>query len=261
MVNVVVNVHPFKSFTVILCVPDAKLEVKLLVATPSTLYVYAGDPPVTPVTLYVPLLNPQPAGVVVPVIAVGPVVTEIVTVLVNVHPLASLTPTVYVPEANPVTGGLVENVPPFTLYEYVGVPPVTAPIVILPVPTPQIILLGVNGNTDGPAALANVAETVNVQPKLFVKVITGVPAPKPVTVCPDTEPKLLAKETVWGGAAGEVFVITTIPFVAPQFGFVKLSVADGIGLTTTVLVETLVQPPEVTVCVTVYVPAAVKLPE
>ena len=44
------------------------------------------------------------------------------------------------------------------------------------------MLLGVKGNADGPDALANVADTVKVQPKLLVRVITGVPAPKPVTV-------------------------------------------------------------------------------
>lgn len=164
--------------------------------------------------------------------AVGPDVTEIVTVFVNVQPVASLTPTVYVPEVNPVTAGAVEKVPPLTLKEQVGVPPVTDPIVMLPVPTPQIILFGVNGNADGPAALARVADTVNVHPKLLVNVITGVPAPKPVTVWPDTEPMLLAKDvTTCGGAPGDVFVITITPLVAPQVGFVKLNVADGIGFT------------------------------
>lgn len=192
MLNVVVNIQPFKSLTVTEWVPGAKLDVKLPVATASTLYEYAGVPPVTPVILYVPFVNPHPAGVLVPAIAVGPDVTEIVTVFVNTHPFASRTPTVYVPEANPVTGGLDENAPPFTLYVYGAVPPVTVPIVILPVPVPQTILLGVNGKEFGPAELAKVADTVNVQPKLFVKVITGVPAPRPVTVCPETEPKLLA---------------------------------------------------------------------
>ena len=177
------------------------------------------------------MVNPQPAGVVVPAIAVGPVVTDIVTVFVKIHPFTSLTPPVYVPDANPVTGGLAEKAPPFTLYVYGAVPPVGAPIVILPVPTPQIILLGVKGNADGPAALANVADTVNVHPKLFVNVITGVPAPKPVTVWPVTVPKLLEKPTVCGGAIGDVLLITTTPFDAPQLGFVKLNVAEGIGFT------------------------------
>ena len=45
----------------------------------------------------------------------------------------------------------------------------------------------------GPGVIVNVADTVNVQPKLLVSVITGVPAPKPVTVCPDIAPRLLAK--------------------------------------------------------------------
>ena len=45
----------------------------------------------------------------------------------------------------------------------------------------------------GPGVMVNVAETVNVQPKLLVSVITGVPAPKPVTVCPEIAPRLLAK--------------------------------------------------------------------
>ena len=42
----------------------------------------------------------------------------------------------------------------------------------------------------GPGDMVNVADTVNVHPKLLVNVITGVPAPKPVTVCPEIAPKL-----------------------------------------------------------------------
>lgn len=114
---------------------------------------------------------------------------------------------------------------------------------MLPVPIPQIMLLGVNTTSVGPEELINVADTVNVHPKLFVKVITGVPAPKPVTVCPDTVPKLLAKlVTVCGGAPGEVFVITTTPLFKPQLGFVKLKVADGLGLVATVIVLVTTQP-------------------
>jgi hypothetical protein len=163
--------------------------------------------------------------------------------------------------ARPVTGGVVEKAPPFTEKEYVGVPPVTAPIVILPAPVPQIILLGVNAMLLGPEGLASVADTVNVHPKLLVKVITGVPAPRPVTVCPDTEPKLLAKLViVCGGLPGDVLFITITPLFAPQVGFVNDRVADGMGLTTTVFMVTEVHPPDATVCVTEYVPAAVKLP-
>ena len=69
-----------------------------------------------------------------------------------------------------------------------GVPNVKLPFVF-----PQVAFVGTNVMLVGPGVIVNVAETVNVQPKLFVKVITGVPAPRPVTVCPETEPKLLAK--------------------------------------------------------------------
>ena len=205
--------------------------------------------------LYVPLVKPHPAGVVIPVIAVGPVVTEMVTVFVKTQPFASLTPIVYVPVANPVTGGVPEKAPPLTLYVYGPVPPVGVPIVILPVPTPQIILLGVNGHADGPAELFNVADTVNVQPKLLVNVITGVPAPNPVTVCPETEPMLLANPTVCGGAAGDVFEITIIPLFAPQLGLVKLNVAEGLGFVETVTAFVTVHP-LASVTVTEYVPNA-----
>ena len=51
ILNVVVNKHPLMSLTVTECVPAAKPEVKLAVATASTLKLYAGVPPVTPVTL------------------------------------------------------------------------------------------------------------------------------------------------------------------------------------------------------------------
>jgi hypothetical protein len=117
------------------------------------------------------------------------------------------------------------------------------------------MLLGVKITSVGPALLVNVVETVNVQPKLFVKVITGVPAPKPVTVCPETEPILLAKLTVCGGAAGDVFEITITPFVAPQFGFVNVKVPEGLGFVeiATVLVTT---HPLASVTIIEYVPNA-----
>ena len=54
--------------------------------------------------------------------------------------------------------------------------------------------------------------------------ITGVPAPSPVTVCPAIAPKLLAKlEIVCAGAGKgeEVLLIVIIPFVLPQLGFVN----------------------------------------
>ena len=64
---------------------------------------------------------------------------------------------------------------------------------------------------------------------------------------------------VCGG--GEVLFIVIIPFVFPHVGLVKLNVAEGIGFTTTTLVVVLTQPLAETVCITEYVPAAVKLPE
>ena len=48
------------------------------------------------------------------------------------------------PADRPVNVGLVLYPPPFTEYEYVGVPPVTEPKVMLPNPDPQIILFAVN---------------------------------------------------------------------------------------------------------------------
>lgn len=93
----------------------------------------------------------------------------------------------------------------------------------------------------GPGDELNVAETVNVQPKLFVNVITGLPAPSAVTVCPLTVPALLPKlEIVWPPL--EVLFINITPLLEPQLGLVKLNVAAGLGLMLTVLVAVPVQP-------------------
>lgn len=91
--------------------------------------------------------------------------------------------------------------------------------------------------------MVKVVDTVNVHPKLFVKVITGVLAPNPVMVCPDTEPRLLAKvEMVCAGKAGEVLLIKITPLLFPQVGFVKDNVAVGLGLTVTTVVCVPTQP-------------------
>jgi hypothetical protein len=93
----------------------------------------------------------------------------------------------------------------------------------------------------GPGIIVNVVDTVNVHPELFVNVITGVPAPKPVTVCPDTEPILLAKLDIVC-AQHDVLFINTTPLLFPQVGFVKLNMAEGLGFATTVVVADLVHP-------------------
>ena len=122
-------------------------------------------------------------------------------------------------------------------------------MVMLPVPVPHTILLGVKATLVTPVELDKVAETVNVHPKLLVSVITCVPAPRPVTVWPVTVPELLAKEVIVCPPL-EVLLIWIIPLLLPQVGLVKVRVAEGFGLTTTPIVEVLVQPPEFTLCVT-----------
>ena len=107
---------------------------------------------------------------------------------------------------------------------------------------------------DAKYAIVNVAETVNVHPKLFVRVITGVPAPKPVTVCPEIAPKLLAKLDIVC-AQHDVLLINICPSLFPQFGFVKVKVAAGNGFAATVVVLVNIQPFE-SVTLRVYVPAA-----
>ena len=115
--------------------------------------------------------------------AVGPGMLVILVVAVNTQPFESFTVTEYEPAVNPDTGLVVVKLgDAFKANEYVGVPPVTAPIVILPLDKPQVVFAGVKANPVGPGVIVNVADTVNVQPKLLVNVITGVPAPKPVTV-------------------------------------------------------------------------------
>ena len=91
---------------------------------------------------------------------------------------------------------------------------------------PQVALVGVITILVGPGVIVKVADTVKVQPKLLVKVITGVPAPNPVTVCPAIAPKLLAKLEIVC-AQHDVLLINTIPLLFPQVGFVKDKVAEG----------------------------------
>jgi hypothetical protein len=78
-------------------------------------------------------------------------------------------------------------------------------------------------------------ETVNVHPKLFVRVITGVLVVKPETVCPDKLPAELAKPVIVCPGP-EVFVTKIIPLFCPHVAFVKDNVAEGFGLTTTVVI-------------------------
>ena len=102
-------------------------------------------------------------------------------------------------------------------------------MVMLPVPVPQIILLGVSATLVIGGELLSVADTVNVHPKLLVNVITWVPAGNPVTVCPLTAPALLAND-VMVCTPPDVLVITITPLLLPQEGFVNVSVAEGLGL-------------------------------
>ena len=71
----------------------------------------------------------------------------------------------------------------------------------------------------------------------MVNVITGVTAPNPVTVCPEIEPKLLAKLEIvcaGGGNGEDVLLIFMIPPVGfAQVGLVNVKVADGFGRTVT----------------------------
>ena len=60
-----------------------------------------------------------------------------------------------------------------------GAPPV---IVKLPLDNPQVALVVPIVKVDGPVVVVKVGDTVNVQPKLLVKLIIGELAPKPVTV-------------------------------------------------------------------------------
>lgn len=133
-------------------------------------------------------------------------------------------------------------------------PPVGVPKVKLPLLLPQVALVGVTTIFVGPGVIVNVAETVNVQPKLFVNVITGVPAPKPVTVCPEIEPRLLAKLEIVCAQQDVLFIII-IPLLFPQVGFVNDNVAEGFGLITTAIVPVDTHP-SVLVPETLYVPVA-----
>ena len=118
-----------------------------------------------------------------------------------------------------------------------GVPPVGVPKVKAPLFNPQVALVVVVVMADGPGELVKVGEIVNVHPKLLVNVIIGELAASPVTVCPLTVPKLLVYvEIVWAGNAGEVLFIKITPLLNPQVGFVKVTVAVGFGLMTTLTV-------------------------
>ena len=112
--------------------------------------------------------------------AVGPAKLVIVAEVVNVQPFTSLTTTVYVPAAKPVTVVVPEKGPPFTEYVYTGVPPVTAPIMIDPLLAPQLAFTTVVANAVGPAVFAIVADVVNVQPFASLTITVYVPTPNPV---------------------------------------------------------------------------------
>src|SRR5437763_11098083 len=93
MSAVVENVHPFTSFTLIVCEPAPRLlktrvEVYPL---PSNEYVYGDVPPVTDPIVIVPLLAPQATLVGVTATADGPFVFAMFAVVENVHPFASFT--------------------------------------------------------------------------------------------------------------------------------------------------------------------------
>ncbi len=93
---------------------------------------------------------------------------------------------------------------------------------------------------DGPGVVVNVADTVNVQPRLLVNVIVEEPAPRPVIVCPVTVPEVLVIveiETVFVG------IIAIIPLFRPQVGFVNDKIAVGFGFTLTTVVLVVTQPP------------------
>lgn len=115
------------------------------------------------------------------------------------------------------------------------------PNVKLPLLLPQVALVGVIVILVGPGVIAKVVDTVNVHPKLLVNVITGVPAPSPVTVCPVIAPRLLAKlEMVC--AQHDVLFIKTIPLLNPQVGLVDVKIAKGLGFITTLTVPVVIQP-------------------
>ena len=108
---------------------------------------------------------------------------------------------------------------------------------------PQVAFVVVVVIAVGPGVIVNVGDIVNVHPKLFVNVINGVLAPKPVTVCPLTVPKLLGYvEIVWAGNAGDVLFIKITPLLNPQVGLVNETVAVGFGLMTTLTVPEETQP-------------------
>jgi hypothetical protein len=93
--------HPPPSVIVTVYVPAARPEISSVVALLDHRYVYGGIPPVT-VSSMDPVDIPLQIRLVcvsVIFIAVG---CEMVTVNVSIHKLASVTITVYAPEASPV---------------------------------------------------------------------------------------------------------------------------------------------------------------
>src|SRR5438105_3159112 len=102
----------------------------------------------------VPLLDPQVASVGVTATALGPFVLAMLAVVENVHPL------------------------PSTEYVYGDVPPVTDPIVIVPLLAPQATLVGVTATADGPFALPMFAVVENVHPFASFTLIVCEPAPR-----------------------------------------------------------------------------------
>jgi hypothetical protein len=126
--------------------------------------VYGDAPPVTAPIVSVPLLAPQVELVGVTATAVGPLLLLIVAFVENVHPLASFTLTECDPAARLLYTRVELNVPPSTEYVYGDAPPVTAPIVNVPLLAPQVELVGVTATAVGPPLLLIVAFVEKVQP-------------------------------------------------------------------------------------------------
>src|SRR5205085_2762387 len=102
----------------------------------------------------VPLVAPQATLVGVTATALGPFVLAILAVVENVQPFAS------------------------NEYVYGDVPPVTDPIVIVPLLAPQLASVGVTATALGPFVLVMLAVVENVHPLASFTLIVCEPAPR-----------------------------------------------------------------------------------
>src|SRR5438067_11253997 len=124
----------------------------------------------------VPLLAPHAASVGVTATALGPFVLAMLEVVENVHPFASFTLIECDPARSEECSVGKEYPLPSNEYVYGDVPPVTVPMVIVPLLAPQATLVGVTATADGPFVLAMLAVIKNVHPFASLTLIECDPA-------------------------------------------------------------------------------------